>query len=123
MSYYQESIESIEQVLEQTIPDSGVPGAFGRYFVEEWLDKDFKDLPEPSYDEDRVEIDKMDHCFSVVLAYRYGMEKDYIPDYAVELFLKLESMNCFETLIPFLKAEDKVPFLMDLKTVREHRNG
>jgi hypothetical protein len=122
MSYYQESIDSIEKILEQTIPSSGIEGAFGRFYVEEWLDKPFDKLLDPSYDESRVEIDKMDYCFSVVLAYRYGIEKEFIPKYAIDLFNKLDSSGYFKTLLGYLNDEDAQSFKQDLESVRQYRS-
>lgn len=121
MSYYQECIESIEQMLAEAISSSGIQGAFGRFYVEEWLDKPFGELLDPSYDDSRIEIDKMDHCFSVVLSYRYGLDKGYIPEYSVNFFDNLEEIGYFDTLLSKLNDNDRDAFLSDLMKVREHR--
>lgn len=111
-------MEDIVKLLDETIPSSGIEGAFGRYYVESKLDKPFSELPEPSYD---GAITQMDFIFSVVLAYKYGVEKRYVPEYAKELFDKLESSGAIKSFQAMLKPEDMQLFKDDLEFIGMHR--
>ena len=123
MTYYQECIEDIEQILEQTVPSSGIQGAFGRYFVEAWLDKPFYELEEPSYDESRTFIDKMDYVFSIVLAYKYGILNNYIPEYAKNLFHEIVTPKYLASFEEKIKHEDLALFKEDLKFISNYEKG
>lgn len=123
MSYYQECAQEFEAIFNETTPSSGIKGAFSRYFVETWLDKPFKELPDASYDESQIAINKMDYIFSVVLAYKNGIEKGYIPKYALELLDEIISSGYLNILEDILIEEDLAPYMQDLSIIMHHKES